>query len=85
MAGGVFAVLSLVLKVLLKELDALAAEVRGFSGSVAGIRDHVEGEVFVGLDEVVDDLVGGGGVHIAIHLAHREHEVAFELWDVGPV
>ena len=64
------------LEVLLEELNTFAAEVGRFAGSVSGSRDHVEGEVLVGLDEVVDDLVGGGGVDVFVQFADGEHEVA---------
>jgi len=69
----------------LEELDAFSAEVGGFPGAVACSGDHVEGEVFVGFDEVVDDLVGGGGVDVFVHFADGEHEVSFEVFDVGAV
>lgn len=69
----------------LEEFDPFAAEVGGLAGSVAAVRDHEEGEVLVGLNKVVHDLVGGGRVDVFVHFADGEHEVAFELGDVGAV
>lgn len=64
------------LKVTLEELDTFAAEVGSFPGSVSGARDHVEGEVFICFDEIIDDLISGGGVDVFIQFTDSKHEMA---------
>ena len=70
---------------LLKEFDTFSSKMGGVSGAVAGVGDHEEGEVFIGFDEVVDDLIGRGGVDVCVHFPNGEHEVTLEFGDVGTV
>jgi hypothetical protein len=46
------------LKVLLEKFNAFTAEVWGLACAMSGSGDHVEGEVLIGFDEIVDNLVG---------------------------
>ena len=49
---------------------------------MVGARDDEQIEALPCLDERVHDLHGGGGVHVAIHLAHNQHELALEAMRV---
>ena len=53
----------------LEVVDALTTHVRLFAAAMAAIGHHDEVEVFVSFDEIVDDLVGGGGVHVGVHFS----------------
>jgi len=75
----------LLLEVSLEELNAFAAEVGCFAGAVVCSGDHEEGEVLIGLDEVVHHLIGGRGVDVAVHFSDGEHELAGEFGDVGAI
>ena len=50
-------------------VDAFTTHVRLFAAAMAAIGHHDEVEVFVSFDEIVDDLVGGGGVHVGVHFS----------------
>ena len=73
------------MEMLLEKFDAFAAEVGGFPGSVTGARNHIKGELLVGFDEIVDDLVGRRGVDVFVQLTDRQHEVALKLGNVSAV
>ena len=75
-AGGIYAQ-----EVLDEEVGAFVfAEV--FAHGVVGAGDEDELEVLVGLDEGVDDLVGGGGIDVVVLFADEEHELALEVLGV---
>lgn len=66
-------------------VDSFATHVRFFAAAMAAIGDHDEVEVFVGFDEVVDDLVGGGGVYVGVHFSDGQEEVAGEVVNMGAI
>ena len=57
----------------------------GAGDAVAGVGEEELLEVFVGADERVGDLEGGGGVDVVVVLAADEEEVAFEAVGVDDV
>lgn len=68
-----------------EEVAAAAFAVWGFCSAVACAGDEEEVEVFVGFDECVDDLKGGGGVDVAVEFTDDEEEFASEFVCLGDV